>query len=144
MTRKFSLVVVVVALVVAVRAQSSQDFAPLEGWRKAVLAGDAAALDRMYAHDPRSHFIAPAGESHDPKMEVAFWSGFKRQGLTAVRLELVDKQDVAGSGGAMQLIVTVELRLAGGKSFFVNEAQLWGQEPTGAWMIAGARHDAPA
>jgi thioredoxin 1 len=118
-------------------AQGTPDFAPVEAWRKAVLAGDSAALGKMYAQDPRASFDSPAGKSPDPKSEVAFWSGFKSKGLSAVDVTIAQVQPIPGTE-ARQVVFTAALTMPGRKRLYVNEAQVWGMKD-GAWTIAGTK-----
>lgn len=140
--RIFTLMCLLGVVVAGQAAPARRVFEPLRTWRRAVLAGDAVALDRMYVHDPHATFQSPTGKVSEPRDEIAFWSGFKRQGLIAMRLEPPDNYEIPG--GVMEFIITAELQFRGGKSVFVNEAQAWAQDEKGAWVILGSRHDAPA
>ncbi|MDP9268749.1 MAG: thioredoxin family protein [Acidobacteriota bacterium] len=121
----------------ATTACAAEDFAPLEAWRKAVLAGDAAALGRIYLPDPRASFQSPQGKTSDPKDEIAFWSGLKSKGLRSIALEIAKVQAVAGAK-AKQVVFTAMLVMPGRKRLYVNEAQLWASNH-GAWQIAGTQ-----
>jgi thioredoxin 1 len=119
------------------QAQASGGFAPLEAWRKAVVAGDAAALRRMYSHDASAHFQSPESKGADAKDEIAFWSGFKAKGLSAVALEMAQVQPVGGMGDR-QVVFTATLTMAGHKRLYVNEAQLWTVQGND-WAISAAK-----
>ena len=51
-------------------------FAPLEQWKAAVLAGDAAKLRALYSTNPEARVILPSGETN-AQTEIAFWTGLK-------------------------------------------------------------------
>ena len=138
MRRGFELYILLSLVTICLAAAcAAEDFAPLEAWRKAVLAGDSAALGKMYVHDPRTGFQSPQGKTPDPKDEIAFWSGLKPKGLAAVELDIAKIQPIAGTE-ARQVVFTATLVMPGSKRLYVNEAQLW-VEQGGAWQIAGAQ-----
>jgi hypothetical protein len=146
---RFALLVLLTLLsanVFSAHALQREGFAPLERWRAAVLAGDAAALEAMYVHDPRATFQVGKVTSSDPKDEVAFWSGFKAKGLTALNLDIARTEAIPGSD-ARQVVFTAELVMGRGpsaKRLYVNEGQLWGKKGAGStadggWIIAGTQ-----
>jgi len=59
----------------------------LENWRKAVLAGDADALRRLYAAQPQ--VLDPRKEPIRLDDEIQFWASRKKEGLTGMEMEIV-------------------------------------------------------
>src|SRR5713226_1285512 len=52
-------------------------FEPLEKWKRAVLAADAATLLAMYSVDPAAAVGTVAGKANEVKKEVEFWTSLK-------------------------------------------------------------------
>src|SRR5205085_822962 len=92
----FVMVITLAALVwtTAAAGQGAPDLRPVMAWRAAVLAGDTAALRKMYANDPRASFQSPTGKSADPAGEIAFWSGWKAKGLADMDLQIAQVEAI--------------------------------------------------
>jgi thioredoxin 1 len=86
MTRIFALIIAITTLALASRAQTDAvTFPPLEQWRNAVIAGDAAALKTFYSTTPAAEVEAnkiPGSADAD----CAFWLGLKAR---SIKLEIV-------------------------------------------------------
>jgi thiol-disulfide isomerase/thioredoxin len=106
---------------------AAQDFAPLDRWKAAVLAGDEAALRALYSANPPAHIQNPKKQPIPLADELRFWGGLKNQGLSAMKVEIaklgpgpfVDSQLVA---------FETELRFrttAGFKTEYVVQTQIW-------------------
>ena len=65
-------------------AQKAAAFAPLEQWKAAVLAGDAAKLRAFYSTNPAARVILTSGET-GAEADVAFWIGLKAR---SIKLEI--------------------------------------------------------
>jgi thioredoxin 1 len=63
----------------------ANDFPPLDQWKQAVVAGDAAALKALYSTDPATEVQANK-VSGDSTSDINFWLGLKAQSIT---LEIV-------------------------------------------------------
>lgn len=110
-------------------AQSSANqaqFAPLQKWKAAVLAGDAAALRSLYTTEPPAVTKTPAGTSNDPAAESAFWSQLKSSGLTGLVTKIVSLN--SPQAGVHRVLFTLEAHLAtrsGPVKRFAAVAQNW-------------------
>jgi len=116
-------------------AARAATFAPLEQWKAAVLAGDAAELRAMYSANPEARVILPSGETN-AQAEVAFWKGLKARG---VKLEIV--QSTSPKTGVQQVAFQAEVKSAAqGKlqTVYVIDGQLW-QKQGESWRIAATR-----
>jgi len=106
---------------------AAQDFAPLERWKAAVLAGDDAALRALYSANP------PADIQNFKKQpilladEFRFWEAFKGEGLSAMRVEIA-KLEPGPFSGSQLVAFEAELRLktpSGLKTEYVVQTQVW-------------------
>ncbi len=111
-------------------------FAPVEQWRIAVAAGDAAALTRMFATSPPPQIKGADGKDAPLESEVNFWSGWKAKGLTNVRVEIVREQLPQPNVHVVVAEVVLSVRAEGAvKVYYVGMAQAWIK--TGdAWNLA--------
>ena len=120
----------------AAKAQAaSAAFAPLEQWKAAVLAGDAAKLRALYSTNPEARVILPSGETN-AQADIAFWTGLKARGI---KLEIV--QSTSPQPGVQQVAFQAEIRSAAQnklQTVYVIDGQLW-QQQSGQWRIAATR-----
>jgi hypothetical protein len=119
---------------------AAQDFAPLERWKAAVLAGDDAALRALYSANPPADIQNPKKQPIPLADELRFWEGLKGQGLSAVKIEIA-KLDPGPFAGSQLVAFEAELRLktsAGLKTEYVVQTQVWqtGAAPT---IVAAVR-----
>src|ERR1700730_8628387 len=68
---------------------ASSDFAPLEQWKNAVIAGDPAALKALYSSDPAAEIEADDIKT-DAEGDVKFRTALKAR---SVKLEIVRETD---------------------------------------------------
>jgi thioredoxin 1 len=136
---------VVTALMIAnmsyASAQTSPDssagFPPLDQWKAAVLAGDAAALKGLYSSDPAAEIDAD-GVKTGADADVNFWLGLKAR---AAKLEIVRLKEKAPD--AESVIFKAEVQTGDGATLNVTDAQGWKKQGE-KWRIVGAeRTDAP-
>ena len=136
-------VIVVVACAVLGAAAGGQSaaprtqaaFAPLEQWKAAVLAGDAAKLRALYSVNPPARVILASGET-GADADVSFWIGLK-----ARRIKLEMAQSAAPETGLQQVAFEAEvLSAAGGKprTVYVINGQLW-QKQGEQWRLAATK-----
>jgi len=105
----------------------AQDFAPLERWKAAVLAGDDSALRALYSTDPPADIQNPKKQPIALADECRFWEGLKDKGLSAVKIEIA-KLDPGPFPGSQLVVFEAELRLktpSGLKTEYVVETQVW-------------------
>ena len=144
----FPLPLVVLLLATNTVAQdnaSAGSFAPLETWRAAVLAGDAAALKAHYSGNPPATVATPAGKSTDVSAEVQFWTAMKATGLRAVAISEMNQQ--ASGDTAEQTIfqttLTTQSKDRGLRKLYVSVGLLW-QKQGDAWRIVASQRNDPA
>jgi thioredoxin 1 len=111
-------------------------FAPIERWRLAVLAGDRAALMQMYSANPAPEIKTQNEQTATLEQDLSFWAGWKASGLSDVHLEIA--QDQLPDPGTRFLVLQVSLTTkAGGraKKSYIAIAQGWVRQGD-AWHIA--------
>ena len=110
-------------------------FAPVEQWKAAVLAGDAAKLRALYSSNPAARVILTSGEA-GAETDVAFWIGLK-----ARRVKLEIAQSSSPEAGVQQVAFEAEV-LSGAESkprtMYVIVGQLW-QKQGEQWRIAATK-----
>jgi thioredoxin 1 len=117
---------------------STTGFAPLDQWRNAILAGDAAALKAFYSSDPVAQ-IETGGAVANAEADINFWLALK---ACSMKIEIVRMKE---KPGAESIIFKAEVRtgLSNGQAVNVTDAQGW-QKQGDQWRIVGAeRTDAP-
>ncbi len=114
----------------------STGFPPLDQWKSAVLAADAAALRALYSTDPAARVMAN-GVTVNADADMSFWLGLKAQSL---KLEIVRMK---ARPGAESIIFKAEARLPNGKILSVTDGQGWRMQGE-QWRLAGVeRADDP-
>lgn len=119
-------------------ADSPTGFAPLDQWRSAIVAGDAAALKALYSTDPAAQ-VRANGVVAGADADVNFWLGLKAR---SVKLEIVR---VTERPGVENFILKAEVRtgLPDSPTVHVTDAQGWRKQGE-QWRLVGAeRTDAP-
>lgn len=112
------------------------DFPPLNQWKAAVIAGDAAQLIALYSVDPPAQ-VQANGANTSAEADVTFWLGLKARSMS---LEMVR---VKQRPNAESVIFKAEVLGADGRTVNVTDAQGW-RNLGGAWRLVGAeRTDAP-
>jgi|SRR5271169_1310052 len=110
-------------------------FGPVEQWKAAVLAGDAAKLRALYGTNPEARVVLSSGETNAPA-DIAFWIGLKAHGM---KLDLV--QSTSREAGFQQLAFEAEIKSAAQsklQTVYVIVGQLW-QKQGEQWRIAATR-----
>jgi thioredoxin 1 len=119
-------------------ADASTGFAPLDQWRSAIIAGDAATLKAFYSTDPAAQ-IQANGVAAGADADVSFWLALKAR---IMKLEIVRMRE---RPGAESIIFKAEVLtgLPNGQAMNVTDAQGWRKQGE-QWRIVGAeRTDAP-
>jgi thioredoxin 1 len=119
-------------------APRSNNFAPFEEWKKAVLAGDSRTLKTFYSVDPPVQVRINA-VTRDADADISFWLGLKPRNIKVdvVRNEL--------RHGHISFIFRAEVDsgLQGGQILYLTDDQSW-QQQSGQWrLISVERTDAP-
>ena len=116
-------------------AQKGAAFAPLEQWKAAVLAGDAAKLRALYSTNPEARVILTLGETN-AQADIAFWTGLKAR---SVKFEIA--QSTTPEAGSQQVAFQVEIKSAAQnklQTVYVIDGQLW-QKQGETWCIVATR-----
>ena len=119
---------------------SAQDFAPLDRWKAAVLAGDDAALRALYSANPPADIENPKKQPIPLADELKFWEGLKAAGLSAMKIEIA-KLDAGPLAGSQLVAFEAELRLktsSAPKTEYVIQTQVW-QTGAAPQIIAAVR-----
>ena len=137
---RFPLLIVVLIFRAAIwvepsAAQSAVNFPPLQQWKAAVLARDAATLKSFYSSFPAAVISTTAGKV-DADADVAFWTGLKAKIL---ELNLVESGSPQPGTWSLTFQATVTTAPSGHKLRLVV-GQLW-QQQSGIWTLARAKRD---
>jgi thioredoxin 1 len=114
-------------------------FAPLQQWRNAVEAGNAATLKGLYSGNPPARVVTPTGDTNADS-DVAFWTS-----LRVRRLKLDIIQSDSPKTGVHQVVFQAEVRsgaTADEHTVYVTEGQLWllqGEQ----WRLAATKRSDP-
>jgi thioredoxin 1 len=112
----------------------------LEAWRKAVLAGDSAALTSIYTESAR--ILGPGQTPSNLQNELNYWASWKGRGLTNLATEIEAQKEP--QPGFHVLVVQLGLSVAesgGTKKYFVKVAQIYSEQGA-AWKIVTEQRDA--
>ncbi len=119
-------------------ADSSTGFPPLDQWRSAIVAGDAAGLKALYSTDPAAA-VEANGVAASADADVNFWLGLKARSM---KLEIVRLKEKPGAESVI-FKAEIETGLPNGQAMNVTDAQGWRKQGE-QWRIVGAeRTDAP-
>ena len=113
-------------------------FAPLDKWKSAIVAGDAAALKAFYSTDPAAQ-VRANGMVAGADADVNFWLGLKAR---SVKLEIVRVTERPGVENFI-FKADVQTGLPNSPTVNVTDAQGWRKQGE-QWRLVGAtRTDAP-
>jgi hypothetical protein len=119
-------------------ADSPTGFAPLDQWKSAIVAGDAAALKMLYSTDPAAQ-VRANGVVAGADADVNFWLGLKAR---SVKLEIVR---ITEKPGAENFIFKAEVQtgLPNSPTVNVTDSQAWRKQGEQWRLIGATRTDAP-
>jgi thioredoxin 1 len=122
-------------------AASSTNFAPIEAWKAAVIAGDANALKAMYTTEPPAQSKTSTGVSADPGADAQFWASLAPQGLHDFQpkvLEIAKPQP-----GVVILVLRVEFNIGpgAGNPVVIGGSQAWIDQ--NGWKIIQTQRSDP-
>jgi len=113
-------------------------FPPLDQWKSAVLAGDAAALKAFYSTDPAAE-IETNRVTSGADTDVSFWLALKAR---SIKLEIV-RLNQRPERTSVIFKADVQTGLPNGQTVNVTDAQGWKKQGD-QWRIVGAeRTDSP-
>jgi thioredoxin 1 len=116
-------------------AQSAPSFPPLEQWKAAVFARDAATLKSLYSSSPAAQVNTTSGKI-DGDADAAFWAGLK-----AKKLDLTVTQSGLLQPGIWLTAFQAQVVTAGsGRTIHLLVEQYW-QEQAGIWRLVAAKRD---
>ena len=110
-------------------------FPPLDQWKTAVLAGDAAGLSSLYSTNPALQ-VAIGKDTSDASGETSFWVGLK-----ARKIDLQINQKTSPQPGVQVVVFQAEVQ-SGSETLFVTEAQAW-QQQGDSWRLVVVKHTNP-
>jgi thioredoxin 1 len=118
-------------------AELPTGFPPLDQWRNAIVAGDAAGLKALYSVDPAA-LVQANGVAVSADADVTFWLGLKARSM---RLEVVGTKE---RPGGETVIFKAEVQTdPNGETVSVTDAQAWRKQADQWRMIGAERTDAP-
>ena len=114
-------------------AQSAPSFPPLEQWKAAVLARDAATLKSLYSTGAQ---INTTSGKVDSDADALFWTGLK-----AKTIDLSVAQSGAPQPGTWAIAFQAKITTApSGHTVHVVVEQFW-QEQSGIWRLVAVKRD---
>lgn len=118
-------------------AADSSGFPPLDQWKSAIVAGNAAALKALYSTEPAAE-VQANGVAANADADVNFWLGLKARSM---KIEIVRMTERPGAEG---VIFKAEVQTgSNGQIMNVTDAQGWRKQGD-QWRLVGAeRTDAP-
>ena len=119
-------------------SNSATGFAPLDQWKAAILAGDAAGLKAFYSTNPAAQVQADS-VSAGADADVDFWLGLKPRSMELEIVRLKEKPEA----DSVIFKAEVQTGLPNGQTISVTDAQGWRKQGE-QWRIVGVeRTDAP-
>jgi thioredoxin 1 len=115
---------------------SSTAFAPLDQWRDAILAGDAASLKSIYSVDPVAQVMAN-GVKTTADADASFWLGLKAQSIPLEIVAVIDRPK------GKSVVFKADVHLANGQTLSVTDGQMWRRQGEQWRLISVERADAP-
>jgi thioredoxin 1 len=117
-------------------ADSSTGFPPLEQWKAAVLAGDAAAVKAFYSTDPAAQAMAN-GVRTNADADISFWLGLKMRSMKLETVAVLDRPK------GKSVVFKADVELANGQTLSVTDGQMWRKQGEQWRLMSVERADAP-
>lgn len=128
-----ALILGILTVCAASESRAQTGFAPVEQWRKAVVAGDSGALAALY--DGNARILLGANKVASVAGELAYWKDWKEQGLTGLNAQIEEQQEPQPGVHTEMIEVTLTVNSGGAaKKLYIAMAQTWIQHD-GAWRI---------
>jgi thioredoxin 1 len=121
-------------------AETSSNFAPLERWKAAIIAGDAGALKSFYSSEPpvRITVVTKGSAEGTPESETEFWAALK-----ARRVQLNVSEFSSPQPDIHQINFEAVIKTAlPGRTLYVLEAQIW-QRQGAVWRLVATERTDP-
>ena len=125
-------------------AQQRPGSPPLEEWKAAVVAGDAAKLLEFYSTSPAAQTVVTDKSPSTPESEAKFWASWKERGLTGAEIEVAELTEMRT--GVFKAVFTLELRWTDRghpASAYFTVAQLW-QKQGEVWRLVISQRSPPS
>jgi thioredoxin 1 len=120
----------------SLHAAAIASFEPLERWGAAVLAGDKASLQALYAMQPPAAAQTPQGKTTDPLEEPNFWAALHLMGLSHIDPQILEMDSSRPETQSLVLHINLTMNSSeGAKQLVVSASQVWVHTPDG-WRIA--------
>jgi thioredoxin 1 len=113
-------------------------FAPLDQWKTAVLAGDAAGLTALYSTSPAMQ-VTVDKEQSDADAETKFWISLKARAIT---LELIQRQSPQAGVEVVAFQAEVQSGGSKGQTLYITEAMGWKQQAD-QWQLFAVKRTGP-
>ena len=113
-------------------------FIPFERWRRAVLAGDAAALKGLYSANPAAE-VRVNSLMHDAEADTSFWLGLKARSM---KVEII-RQIVHPDRASMIFRAEVASGLPNQQTVTVTDDQYWLKQGNEWRLVSVERTDSP-
>jgi thioredoxin 1 len=113
-------------------------FIPFERWRRAVLAGDAAALKGLYSANPAAE-VRVNSLMHDAEADTSFWLGLKARSM---KVEII-RQIVHPDRASMIFRADVASGLPNQQTVTVTDDQYWLKQGNEWRLVSVERTDSP-
>jgi len=120
------------------QSDAASNFAPLEQWKSAVLAGDPAALKAFYSTNPPAEIELNRAQ-HDADSDVSFWLGLKARSMNVEIVRLLVRPDRA----SIIFRADVASGLPNAQSVSVTDDQYWLKQGDQWRLVAAERTDSP-
>jgi thioredoxin 1 len=119
-------------------ADAGSNFAPLEQWKSAILAGDAGALKGLYSTNPPAE-IELNRVKHDADSDVSFWLGLKARSMNVEIVRLLVRPDRA----SIIFRADVASGLPNAQTVSVTDDHYWLKQGEQWRLVAAERTDSP-
>jgi hypothetical protein len=115
---------------------STTAFPPLEAWKSAVVAGDAAALKALYSTAPAVH-VQTNGVATSADADVSFWLGLKARSIKWETVAVLERP------WGTSVVFKAEVQLANDQTLSITDGQGWRKQGEHWQLISVERADAP-
>jgi hypothetical protein len=112
------------------------DFPPLEVWKSAVVAGDAAALKALYSTAPAVH-VQTNGVANSAEADVSFWLGLKARNIKWETVAVLERP------WGTSVVFKAEVQLPNDQTLSITDGQGWRKQGVQWQLISVERADAP-
>ena len=123
-------------LTAAAPAPDTTGFPPLEVWKSAAVAGDAATLKSFYSTDPAAH-VQANGVVASVDADVSFWVGLKAQNIEWENVAVIERP------WGMSVVFKAVVQLPNDQTMNVTDGQGWRKRGEQWQLISVERADAP-